>query len=228
MAMIKPKAYVDERVMEGFFSNIDMEHGLTPDVSVPAYRKLGKCWAWKGAKLQTGYAALHDGFGGNSAHRISYKIHHGHIDGDLVVRHRCDNKECTNPEHLVLGTKQQNIEDYKERRLVSPTNTSSRDDVALMCVAELLYQYEKAIKAVENLPPDERFPYSESVVKDAISSFAVRMFRLYAPHYLPNDSHESAIWELEYEHYIENFKSGTSDLGSELMKEIAPHNNRHV
>ena len=51
-------------------------------------------------------------------HRVSYCKHHGlkieDING-LVVRHRCDNPPCVNPNHLVIGTQLDNIRDRIER-----------------------------------------------------------------------------------------------------------------
>jgi hypothetical protein len=35
----------------------------------------------------------------------------GPIEEGLVVRHTCDNPECVNIDHLLLGTQQQNITD---------------------------------------------------------------------------------------------------------------------
>ncbi|MCD9228614.1 HNH endonuclease signature motif containing protein [Ralstonia pseudosolanacearum] len=52
------------------------------------------------------------------AHRIAYCEHHGlhlsAIDG-YVVRHRCDNPPCVNPEHLELGTQADNMADCAKR-----------------------------------------------------------------------------------------------------------------
>lgn len=47
------------------------------------------------------------------AHRLAYALHHGR-DPDLlggVVLHTCDVRLCVNPEHLVLGTQQANMDD---------------------------------------------------------------------------------------------------------------------
>ena len=49
-------------------------------------------------------------------HRVSYFLHHGEIQTSMVVRHRCDNKICTNPDHLQIGTHAENMNDIAERR----------------------------------------------------------------------------------------------------------------
>ncbi len=71
------------------------------------------CWDWKGTIQHTGYATL------NirppiKAHRASWLIHKGEIPKGLIVCHNCpdgDNRRCTNPDHLWLGTHKDNTQD---------------------------------------------------------------------------------------------------------------------
>lgn len=50
------------------------------------------------------------------SYRIVYEICHGvTISANQVVRHKCDNKICCNPDHLELGSHQENMNDMKER-----------------------------------------------------------------------------------------------------------------
>lgn len=48
-------------------------------------------------------------------HRWIYELMFGPIDPGLVVRHKCDNGECINPEHMELGTQKENVHDMIAR-----------------------------------------------------------------------------------------------------------------
>ena len=48
-------------------------------------------------------------------HRYIYTQYKGEIPNNLCVRHMCDNPECINPDHLILGTHQDNMNDKVER-----------------------------------------------------------------------------------------------------------------
>lgn len=48
-------------------------------------------------------------------HRLSWLIHFGPIPKGMFVCHRCDNRQCTNPEHLFLGSRQDNVDDMMSK-----------------------------------------------------------------------------------------------------------------
>lgn len=74
------------------------------------------CVLWVAGVHKVGYGALYvKKWGDTYAHRWSYKYHHGDIPKGKVVRHKCDNKLCVNPDHLELGNQQDNIDDMWKR-----------------------------------------------------------------------------------------------------------------
>lgn len=50
-----------------------------------------------------------------SVHRLVYISIYGDIPDGLCVRHTCDVRNCVNPEHLLLGTQKQNMQDCANR-----------------------------------------------------------------------------------------------------------------
>lgn len=65
------------------------------------------CWEWIGPKHRQGY----DYHKQMMAHRYSYQYYNGPFDQALHVLHKCDNPSCINPNHLFLGTHQDNMND---------------------------------------------------------------------------------------------------------------------
>lgn len=77
------------------------------------------CVPWKGHKRADGYGYVWvAGRGRRYAHRVVYCQAKGisldDIDGQ-VVRHKCDNPNCVNPEHLEIGTQTDNMKDALTR-----------------------------------------------------------------------------------------------------------------
>jgi hypothetical protein len=88
-------------VKERFLSKVDYSN---PD----------GCWIWTGGTSTDGYGRLKVGGIYMRAHRLSYEFFKGPIPEGLMVRHRCpvqDNRLCVNPDHLIVGTHQDNMDD---------------------------------------------------------------------------------------------------------------------
>lgn len=83
-------------------------------------RKGPGCWNWQGSVVN-GYGRFFLGSRllGNrremKTHRYSYELAKGKIPPEMLVRHSCDNPRCVNPDHLLLGTQQDNMTDKVQR-----------------------------------------------------------------------------------------------------------------
>ena len=72
------------------------------------------CWAWQGCKHPQGYGLIRNMpqyLAPRLAHRVSWELHFGPIPDGMLVLHHCDNPACTNPQHLFLGSHQDNSDD---------------------------------------------------------------------------------------------------------------------
>jgi len=73
------------------------------------------CWLWTKTTYGRGYGCMFltktGGPRNMKAHRFSWELHNGPIPDGLHVLHKCDVRTCVNPDHLFLGTNQDNIDD---------------------------------------------------------------------------------------------------------------------
>ncbi len=74
------------------------------------------CWEWQGARSLHGYGCF-KGPGGKSlrASRVSWELSNGAIPKGLHVLHECDNPPCVRPDHLSVGTHQENMDDMASK-----------------------------------------------------------------------------------------------------------------
>lgn len=79
-----------------------------------------QCWNWEKALHHTGYGQTFYEGKNISSHRLSYILVNGEIPEKLVIRHKCNNKRCCNPEHLELGTQSDNMLDFTKTENYSP------------------------------------------------------------------------------------------------------------
>ena len=91
-------------------------HGLSNDDRFFKWvRKTDSCWLWKGATTPKGYGQINIRTNGKTklitAHRYSWQVHHGPIPEGMHVCHHCDTPPCVNPDHLFLGTYEDNMMD---------------------------------------------------------------------------------------------------------------------
>lgn len=74
------------------------------------------CWLWTGATIgPQGYGTFWLDQKQIPAHRASYFLLKGPLLPGLVVMHSCDDRQCVNPEHLSLGSHEDNMQDMAQK-----------------------------------------------------------------------------------------------------------------
>jgi len=69
------------------------------------------CWLWTAYTKSAGYGQFWYLGRWKLAHRASYDMFVGKVPDGVLVCHKCDVPGCVNPDHLFLGTHQDNTDD---------------------------------------------------------------------------------------------------------------------
>jgi hypothetical protein len=92
--------------MERFFSKV---------------KKTRKCWNWiGGTRGKNGYGAVKVEGKVISVHKFAYMKLKGEIPENYFVSHKCNNKLCVNPKHLILVTAKENYQNGVKRGTITP------------------------------------------------------------------------------------------------------------
>ncbi len=73
------------------------------------------CWLWTGSPEKDGYGRMRVNGKRPKAHRYSYETFVGEIPKGMSVLHKCDVSCCVNPNHLFVGTHEDNMKDQKNK-----------------------------------------------------------------------------------------------------------------
>jgi hypothetical protein len=137
---------------ERFFSKVEKTEG---------------CWFWKSSTNQMGYGQFTIGRKPLFAHRICWELTHGKkIPEGLFACHKCDTPICVNPDHIFLGTHQQNSQDmsnkkrstWGEKSLLSKLNLENvrqikrmlLEGVDIKIICEKFQVVDKTIRNIRN------------------------------------------------------------------------------
>lgn len=110
-----------------------MNFTLTPSLIERFWAKVdrsGKHWLWTGAVTKNGYGSISSGGKRGApilyAHHVAFKIQHGELLPDHLIRHKCDIKLCMRGECLLSGSHTDNMKDRDERGRTSKGKKHSR------------------------------------------------------------------------------------------------------
>lgn len=111
-----------------------------------------ECWEWKSLSGTKHYPTTH--FDGESwiASRLTYKLTLGDIPDEMCVCHHCDNPPCCNPDHLFLGTSQDNMNDRERKeRNILPHSKGENHGMSKLT--------EKEVKEIRELYKTKNYTY---------------------------------------------------------------------
>jgi hypothetical protein len=91
------------------------------------------CHEYRGkARVGGGYAKITHEKRSWYGHRLSWTKKRGVIPKGMLVLHKCDNRICINPDHLFLGTVQDNHDDMRAKGRANYGKGESHSKVKLM------------------------------------------------------------------------------------------------
>lgn len=105
----KPEKTIGKYDIEKFWNNTKINYNRTYEGEF--------CMEWAGGKRGAGnrYGSVRFGKITGYAHRFSWLFSFGEIPDKKYVLHSCDNKMCINPNHLFLGTHEDNMKDKAKK-----------------------------------------------------------------------------------------------------------------
>ena len=77
---------------------------------------LNECHEFTGFLMATGYGQIRASGKTLYVHRVAWVLANGEIPDGMYVCHRCDNRRCVNPEHLFLGSFDDNMADMVSKQ----------------------------------------------------------------------------------------------------------------
>lgn len=131
----------DTNIKDGIFSKTDIER-FQQNVQFK-FLDNGQldhesCWEWTNCCDEEGYGKIGIKNKIYLTHRIAYMIERGKIPKEYCVRHDCDNPPCVNPNHLRIGTMDDDIQDKVLRNRQAQGDTHPQSTLTSIDIREIL------------------------------------------------------------------------------------------
>lgn len=98
-------------------------------------------------------------------HRYVYETIKGEIPENLILRHTCDNVKCINPNHLITGSHQENMNDMVER---NRSNKHEKNPLAKLTMKDAM-EIRELHNSITGKEISKRFNISESLVSQVVN-----------------------------------------------------------
>lgn len=125
------------------------------------------CWIWT-STISTTQRGMYGSFKCNGieckAHRVSYELYKGPIPEGLNVLHTCDESICVNPDHLFLGTQQDNINDMISKNRQSPPRPGEKNGNAKLNAQDVVKVREMLAKGYRQRDIADKFGVAQTTI----------------------------------------------------------------
>jgi len=127
------------------------------------------CWQWTAGDNGEGYGRFRHDNQKVGAHRFSWEFHFGDIPDSMLVCHKCDNPGCVNPDHLFLGTNQDNMNDMvkKGRNKIRVGAANNKTKLNVEKVKTIRFLYSKGNHTQRELA--KMFGVGQPCIKDIVN-----------------------------------------------------------
>lgn len=100
---------------------------------------------WNGHKYFNGYGQFNTGAKRVArTHILSWILHNGPVEEGRWVLHKCDIRNCVNPEHLYVGSRRNNVDDMLSRGRQNRGEVNGRSKLTAEKIKVIRYLYKNS------------------------------------------------------------------------------------